>query len=230
MNEDVNGTKFTSSSTLECLDCGKIVQVRTAGFKNLEAHCGSKACHQAQCKHTSSAMLKKPLKLDQVLDAFFKPGVPLNPPTVSAPPPIHPGEASTPGAPKCYTIDCADALANAEPTHRVMVSPKESEVSLSEGGVHCESQALRTKACQRAVSLLLDLEAALNQIPDDMPRANPEHCLSVFAADPRTCVTEPGEDDWIILNQMMKSAFGWGKVEMVEVIPQLLNCGQYGLD
>ena len=52
----------------------------------------------------------------------------------------------------------------------------------------------------------------------------------MFAADPRTCVTEPGEDDWMILNQLMKSLFGWGEAEMVEVIPQLLSCGQYGLD
>ena len=34
----------------------------------------------------------------------------------------------------------------------------------------------------------------------------------------------------MILNQMMKSSFGWGEAEMVEVIPQLLNRGQYGLD
>ena len=34
----------------------------------------------------------------------------------------------------------------------------------------------------------------------------------------------------MILNQMMKSSFGWGEAEMVEVIPQLLNHGQYGLD
>ena len=129
MNEDVNGTKFTSSSTLECLDCSKIIQVGTAGFKNLEAHCGSKACRQARCKRTKGTMSKKPSKPDQVLDAFFKPRVPLNPSTVSAPSPIRPGEASTPGAPERYTIDCVDALANAEPTHRVMLSPKEREAS-----------------------------------------------------------------------------------------------------
>ena len=52
----------------------------------------------------------------------------------------------------------------------------------------------------------------------------------MFAVDPRTCVAEPGEDDWMIHNQMMKSSFGWGEAEMVEVIPQLLNRGQYGLD
>ena len=234
MNDDVNGTKFTSSSTLECPDCSKIVQVGTAGFKNLGAHRGSKACRQARCKRTKGTMSKKPSKPDQVLDAFFKPRVPLNPSTVSAPPPIRPGEASTPGAPERYTIDCADALANAEPTRRVMVSPlvlpDEREASPSKGGVHRESQALRAKACQRGVSLLQDLEAALNRIPNDTLSATPEHRLSVFAVDPRTCVAKPGEDDWMILNQMMKSAFGWGEAEMVEVIPQLLNRGQYGLD
>ena len=111
-------------------------------------------------------MSKKLPKPDQVLDAFFKPRVSLNPSTVSASSPIHPGEASTPGAPEHYTIDCVDALANAEPTRRVMLSPKEREASplasLSEGSVRRESQSLRTKACQRGVSLLQDLEAALN--------------------------------------------------------------------
>ena len=48
--------------------------------------------------------------------------------------------------------------------------------------------------------------------------------------NPRTCIAEPGEDDWAILNQMMKSVFGWGKVEMAAVIPQLLNRRKQGLD
>jgi hypothetical protein len=52
----------------------------------------------------------------------------------------------------------------------------------------------------------------------------------VFAVKPHTCVAEPGEDDWLILNQMMKSTFGWGETEMAAVIPQLLNRGKYGLD
>ena len=52
----------------------------------------------------------------------------------------------------------------------------------------------------------------------------------MFAVEPRTCVAEPGEDDWLILNQLMKSAFGWGEREMATVILQLLNCGKYSLD
>ena len=52
----------------------------------------------------------------------------------------------------------------------------------------------------------------------------------MFAVEPHTCVAKPGEDDWLILNQMMKSAFGWGETEMAMVIPQLLNRGKYGLD
>jgi hypothetical protein len=52
----------------------------------------------------------------------------------------------------------------------------------------------------------------------------------VFMVDPRTCIAEQGEDDWLILNNMMKSAFGWGETEMVAVIPQLLNCSKHSLD
>jgi len=91
-------------------------------------------------------------------------------------------------------------------------------------------QTQNTRVCQRAVSLLQDLEAAVNQISSDTPSATSEHRLSVFAVDPRTCVAEPGKDDWFILNQMMKSAFGWSETEMAVVIPQLLNRGENGLD
>jgi hypothetical protein len=92
------------------------------------------------------------------------------------------------------------------------------------------NQVQSIKGCERGVSLLWDLEAAVNQIPSDTPSATPEHCLSVFTVNPRTCVAKPGEDNWFILNQMMKSAFGWGKTEMAMVVPQLLNHGEHGLD
>jgi hypothetical protein len=93
-----------------------------------------------------------------------------------------------------------------------------------------ENRTQSVKACQRGVSLLQDLEAAANQIPSDTPSATSEHRLSIFAVNPHTCVTEPGEDDWFILNQMMKTTFGWGESVMNTVIPQLLNRGQHGLD
>ncbi|KAH9018990.1 hypothetical protein EDB83DRAFT_2197664, partial [Lactarius deliciosus] len=70
---------FTFSSTLECPDCRKVVHVGTGGHKNLEAHRTSKPCRLA-------SQPKKPEKANQVLDSFFKPRVPLNPSTVSAPP------------------------------------------------------------------------------------------------------------------------------------------------
>lgn len=93
-----------------------------------------------------------------------------------------------------------------------------------------KNQNQSAKSCQRGVSLLQDLETAINRIPNDIPSATPEHCLSIFASDPQTCVAEPGEDDWVVLNQMMKSAFEWGEIEMAVANPQLLNCGENGLD
>ncbi|KAH9013080.1 hypothetical protein EDB85DRAFT_1845294, partial [Lactarius pseudohatsudake] len=86
---------FTFSSTLECPDCKKVIHVGTGGHKNLEAHRTSKACRLACRKHASGAQSRKPEKANQVLDSFFKPRVPLNPSTVSAPPPICPGESFT---------------------------------------------------------------------------------------------------------------------------------------
>ncbi|KAN0109249.1 hypothetical protein V8E52_009433 [Russula decolorans] len=40
----------------------------------------------------------------------------------------------------------------------------------------------------------------------------------------------PGEDDWPILNGMLKTAFGWGEAEMAAAIPDMLNRGALGLD
>jgi hypothetical protein len=74
------------------------------------------------------------------------------------------------------------------------------------------------------------VKAAVKCIPSDTPSATPEHRLSTFSVDPCTCVAEPGEDDWLILNQMMKSSFGWGEQEMASNIPHLLNRGPHRLD
>ena len=104
---------------------------------------------------------------------------------------------------------------------------------LAQPGMHefpAGNQTQGVKSCQRGFKLLQDLEAAVNRIPSDTPSAKPDHRLSIFAVDPHTCVAEPGEDDWLILNQMMKSAFGWGEVEMAMAIPQMLNRGEHGLD
>ena len=60
--------------------------------------------------------------------------------------------------------------------------------------------------------------------------ATQEHRLSIFAVDPYSCVAEPGEDDWPILNGMLKTAFGWGEAEMAATIPDMLNRGTLGLD
>jgi hypothetical protein len=83
---------------------------------------------------------------------------------------------------------------------------------------------------KKAVSHLQELEAAVKQIPSDTPSTSPEHQLNIFSVDPHTCIAKPGEDDWLILNQMMKSSFGWGEREMVAAVPKLLNRGTYGLD
>lgn len=91
--------------------------------------------------------------------------------------------------------------------------------------------------CRKGIELLNKLEAAMTRIPNDVPLATPAHRLSVFSADPRSCVAslEQGadkgpevddlEDDWIILNSMLKTAFGWGESEMRENAKEMLNRG-----
>ena len=205
---------FTYSSTLECPDCSKVVQVGTAGHKNLEAHHASKAC----CMHTNGAKgarSNRPERNSQSIDAFFKPRAPLNPSTVSAPPPIHPSKpfAVTPEYHR-------GPLADSEPARPMAESSGDLTVTQ---GMLTDDPPTQHVLDKEAVRLLQELEAAVKRIPSDVPTATPEHQLNIFAVDPHTCVAEPGEDDWLILNQMMKSSFGWGEMEMAVVIPKTLN-------
>ena len=140
-----------------------------------------------------------------------------------APLPIRPDEVSI-AAPECHAPGRKPGRTESHAhgaCHILEDIPAETSAEKQTSGI---------RICQKGVSLLQSLEGAVSRIPSDTPSATPEHRLSVFAVEPRTCVAEPGEDDWLILNQLMKSAFGWGETEMATVILQLLNRGKYGLD
>ena len=218
---------FTYSSTLTCPECSRVVQVGTAGHKNLDAHRASKACRKL-----ASRVMNRQEKPSQSIDTFFKPRAALNPSSVSAPPPIRPGK------PFMLTPECP--LSDSEHLQACPQVPT-CPMTVSSGGlaVHATTPQrgstvgklpVRHVLDQKAVSLLQELEVAVKRIPGDTPSATPGHRLNIFAVEPRTCVAKPGEDDWFSLNQMMKSSFGWGESEMAAVVPQLLNQGTYGLD
>ncbi|KAH9055079.1 hypothetical protein EDB83DRAFT_2316218 [Lactarius deliciosus] len=152
----------------------------------------------------------------------------------SAPPPICLGESFT-LTPKCHMEPLGPKSAQ-EPAPfpaPAYESPQEL-ISMPQGQGKAQGKAaqlpMQHALDKKAVSLLRGLEAAVKQIPSDKPSATPEHRLSIFAVDPRTCIAEPGEDDWFILNQMMKSSFRWGEEEMAAIVLQLLNQGPHGLD
>ena len=91
--------------------------------------------------------------------------------------------------------------------------------------------------CPKGVELLNKLEAALTQIPDNVPLATPAHRLSTFSADPRSWVTrleqdpeDDFEDDWMVVNSMLKTAFGWGESNAQVNVKGMVNRGQHGLD
>jgi hypothetical protein len=81
--------KFDGNSTLVCPACDEIVCVGFGGEKNLAIHRTSKACKNKSQKKSKGSKSTKP---NQDLHAFFKPHVPLNPPTVTAPAPVHADE------------------------------------------------------------------------------------------------------------------------------------------
>jgi hypothetical protein len=91
--------------------------------------------------------------------------------------------------------------------------------------------------CPKGIELLNKLEAAITHIPDNIPLATPAHWLSVFPVDSRSWVSsleqDPEvdfEDDWMVLNLMLKTAFGWGELEMWMNVKEVLNCSKHGLD
>jgi hypothetical protein len=89
--------------------------------------------------------------------------------------------------------------------------------------------------CRKGIELLSKLEAAMTRIPNDIPLATPTHRLSIFSADPHSCVASLEQDpdfegDWMLLNSMLKTAFGWGDSEMRENAKEMVNRGELGLD
>jgi hypothetical protein len=175
----------------------------------------------------------KPEKANQVLDVFFKLHAPLNPSTVSAPPPIRPGKcpgALAPDDPQAYPEPAEQpAGAAAVESSKVLSGQVTTGVTVLPGQSTASQLPAQHVVDKNAISLLQDLKAAVKCIPSDTPSATPEHRLSAFSVDPCTCVAKPGEDDWLILNQMMKSSFGWGEQEMASNIPHLLNLGLHRL-
>lgn len=233
-----SGTKFDGSSTLVCPACNETVRVGFGGEKNLAIHRTSKACQKKSQKEFQrlSKMCSKP---NQNLHAFFKPRAPLNPPTVTAPPPIHAnldsddnaqdsadevlGERSPETLGETWykatspSEDPCDNLGSGIEGTEIMEIHKETGAPLG-APLGAPPQPLLPSgrhACSRGIELLNRLEATTLRIPADVPLATPAHRLSTFSADPHTCVTSPDEDgwedDWAILNAMLKASFGWGK-------------------
>ncbi|KAH9170291.1 hypothetical protein EDB89DRAFT_2190372 [Lactarius sanguifluus] len=229
-----SGIKFHATSVLVCPDCNEGVCVGFGGKKNLAIHRTSKACQRKQ-QGTESSKSKgpkraperppKPDRPNHDLRTFFKPRVPLVPPTVVAPPLIHTDETSFSGLSDNLEVD----LEVLETHARVPLATPPS----TSGAGNTQGKT----PCQKGIDLLNKLEAALTRIPDSVPLATSEHRLSIFSANPHSCVAslEQGpevdlEDDWMVLNSMLKTAFGWGESEMRENTKEMLNRGAHGLD
>ena len=171
----------------------------------------------------------------------------MNPSLVSAPSRILPAKArtsSTEGSTEgSLSEPLADTVAVAQPLNlstrqlsdlgNLPLTSRGAMNKIMDGGkdqAFTKEHTKQAKVCPKAVQLLHDLEAAVNRIPNEMPHATQLHRLSIFAVNPRICVADPGEDDWPILNGMLKSAFGWGESEMAAAIPEMLSRGELGLD
>ena len=229
-----SGTKFDASSVLVCPDCNETVQVGFGGLKNLAMHRTSKGCQSKQEKKKRAPERQSKVKQDHDLRTFFKARVPLNPPTVVAPPPIHTDETSFSGLSEIpeLELDTPGTRKKAKKAHKE--TPAETRV---EAGVSPLLEVGGKTPCPKGVELLDKIEVAIARIPDNIPLATPEHRLSIFSADPRSWVASlekvpeaDFEGDWMTLNSMLKTAFGWGESEMRMNVKEMLNRGEHGLD
>jgi hypothetical protein len=176
----------------------------------------------------------RPSQPNHDLRAFFKPRVPLNPPTVVAPPLIHPDEFSLSNNLESLAETRQDSL---EESLEESNDREALEIGEQVGAPLGAPLPAGKIPCRKGIELLDKLEAAVTRIPNTVPLATPAHRLSAFSADPRSWVNclEQGsevdlEDDWIMLNSMLKTAFGWGESEMQEGVKEMINRGEHGLD
>jgi hypothetical protein len=127
-----------------------------------------------------AAISKREQKNIPSIRSFFGPKIPQNPPTTSAPPLLH---------------SAVQAVSSS--TNRF----ESATISRS---------AIRREPCPLAVTLLSRLRAGVERIPNEVPAADGDHPLAVFAGDP-TAYSNDERDDWEeVLNPLMKRAFGWG--------------------
>jgi hypothetical protein len=70
--------------------------------------------------------------------------------------------------------------------------------------------ATQREPCPLAVTLLSKLRVGVERIPGEVPPADGDHPLAVFAGDP-TAYSNDECDDWEeVLNPLLKRALGWG--------------------
>jgi hypothetical protein len=210
-------------------------------MKNLAIHRTSKACQsrQGDKRPKRTPGQSKAAQPNHDLRAFFKPRAPLNPPTVVAPPPIHTDETSFSALSKNLENELGTLETHKKKAHQE--TPAETQVEMGVP-IHMDTSMdacvdTGKTPCRKGVELLNKLEAAVTRIPDNVPLATPAHRLSVFSVDPHSWVVgleqDPEvefEDDWMALNSMLKTAFGWGESEMRGNVKEMLNRGEYGLD
>ncbi|KAH9011872.1 hypothetical protein EDB85DRAFT_1900712 [Lactarius pseudohatsudake] len=231
-----SGIKFHTTSKLICPDCKKTVCVGFGGKKNLDIHRTSKACQRKQGSKSKGPKRAperppKPDRPNHDLRAFFKPCVPLVPPTVVAP---LPDKASFSGLSDNLEVLETHARTPRRKYDQVHTRKEtleeeedidvEMEVPLGAPPPTSAGKTQGKTPCRKGIELLNKLEAALMRIPNSVPLAPQNTGSQGSEVD--------SKDDWMVLNSMMKTVFGWGESEMQKNTKEMLNCSAHwhGLD
>ena len=249
---NTKGNTFHAASVLACPDCNETVRVGFGGTKNLAIHCTSKACKRKQGMKDKGPKRapERPSQGHHNLCTFFKPCVPLNPLTVVAPASIHTDDMSFSGLSETCSnnVDLKLDLETLEtrkqvtkeayPETKEMAEEIQVEMGAPLGTLPLVAGTLKTKnLCPKGVDLLNKLEAATTHIPNNIPLATLAHQLSIFLVNPCSWVAsledDPEvdlEDNWMVLNSMLKTVFGWGELDAQENVKGMLNRSKHGLD
>ena len=200
-------------------------------------HRKSKACKSKQAIN-GKGLKRAPESSYYDLRTFFKPCAPLNSPTL---PPSHTDEKSFSGVSDNLGLDLEMSETHKRARHNeAREASKEMLVEMGPplGTLPMEVGKKKTEApCPKAIFLLNKLEAAVTRIPNNVPMATPAHRLSTFSVDPCSWIASleqnPEVDfggDSMVLNLMLKTAFGSGELEEQENMKVMLNRGKHGLD
>ncbi|KAF8170592.1 hypothetical protein BJ912DRAFT_1025317 [Pholiota molesta] len=184
-----------------CPDCGSEVNTGTVGVQNIEKrHRGSAACKKAQQKQDKAASDAK--KKKTTIFSFWS-------------------RVKT-------TAPVPSTIQHSAPVYSNQLHPSNTLGSIET--VPVQDKIMHTPQVPIVTGFLETFRGLIDDLPESIPEASQYDKLAVFGGDPRDSDNPSLDADELweeVLNQLLKSALGWGTEEGIE---GLIRRGRNGLE